>query len=158
FVAGPPLAGILKHGPLRPPQLRELLNRLADGLAAAHKKGVIHRDLSPDKVILPGGEMARAKIVGFGVEKISLEAKTIVSNDAVQGLYYASPEKIGLFGGQIDGRSDIYSLGLVLATAALGEPLNMGQSLISLIEARRSVPDLSRIPEVIRSDLAAMLQ
>jgi hypothetical protein len=63
-----------------------------------------------------------------------------------------------MFGGQVDGRSDIYSLGLVLVAAAQGEALDMGQSPISVIEARRSVPDLSRVPEAVRADLAAMLQ
>ena len=159
FVDGPSLSKVMKQGGLRAAQVRELRDRLADGLAAAHEKGVIHRDLSPDNVILPGGELAKAKIIDFGISKMAdPEQKTIVGDDFAGKFSYVSPEQLGMFGGQVDARSDIYSLGLVLAAAAQGEPLDMGQSPISVIEARRAVPDLGRVPAGVRADLAAMLQ
>ncbi|MCI0583804.1 MAG: protein kinase, partial [Chloroflexi bacterium] len=140
-------------------EIRQLRDRLADGLALAHEKGVIHRDISPDNVILPGGQVTQAKIIDFGISKLAdPETKTIIGSDFAGKYSYVSPEQLGMFGGQVDGRSDIYSLGLVLVAAAQGEPLDMGQSPISVIEARRSVPDLSRVPEAVRADLAAMLE
>src|SRR5262249_58042249 len=71
---------------------------------------------------------------------------------------FVSPEQLGMFGGQVDARADIYSLGLVLAAAAVGEPLDMGTSPITVVEARRAVPDLGRVPAGLRADPAAMLQ
>src|SRR5262245_24237176 len=159
FVDGPSLSKVMKQGGLRPPQVRELRDRLADGLAAAHDKGVIHRDLSPDNVILPGGELTKAKIIDFGISKMAdPEVKTIVGDDFAGKYSYVSPEQVGLYGGKVDPRSDIYSLGLVLAAAAGGAPLDMGSSPISVVEARRARPKLDRVPADLRTELTAMLQ
>ena len=159
FVDGPSLSKMLKQEPVRVPQLRQLRDRIAGGLAAAHEQGVVHRDLSPDNVILPGGDLVKAKIIDFGISKLVDPAvKTIVGTDFAGKYSYVSPEQVGLFGGQVDGRSDVYSLGLVLAAAAIGKPLDMGNSPISVVEARRAVPDLSRVPKEFRDELAAMLQ
>ncbi len=159
FVDGPSLSKLFKQGALRPAQVRELRDRLADGLAAAHEKGVTHRDLSPDNVILPGGELTKAKIIDFGISKMAdPTAKTIVGDDFAGKYSYVSPEQVGLYGGKVDPRSDIYSLGLVLAAAATGKPLDMGASPISVVEARRAVPKLERVPAELRPELTAMLQ
>jgi serine/threonine-protein kinase len=159
FVDGPSLSKVMKQGALRPAQVRELRDRLADGLAAAHEKGVIHRDLSPDNVILPSGELSKAKIIDFGISKMAdPEAKTIVGDDFAGKYSYVSPEQVGLYGGKVDPRSDIYSLGLVLAAAAGGAPLDMGSSPISVVEARRAVPKLDRLPAELRPELTSLLQ
>jgi serine/threonine protein kinase len=159
FVDGPSLSKLMGNRTFTAEEVRQLRDRLADGLAVAHDKGVIHRDISPDNVILPGGDVDKAKIIDFGISKMAdPEQKTIVGDDFAGKFSYVSPEQLGMFGGQVDGRSDIYSLGLVLAAAAQGEPLDMGLSPISVIEARRAVPDLSRVPAGVRADLAAMLQ
>jgi len=159
FVEGTSLSKVYKQRPLGTDEARQLLDRLADGLAAAHEKGVIHRDISPDNIILPGRDLSQAKIIDFGISKMAdPEAKTIVGDDFAGKYSYVSPEQLGMFGGEVDGRSDIYSLGLVLAAAAIGEPLDMGMSPISVIEARRGVPDLGRVPADLRRDLEAMLQ
>ena len=131
FVDGPSLSKLFKQGALPPAQVRQLRDRLADGLAAAHEKGVTHRDLSPDNVILPGGDLTKAKIIDFGISKMAdPEAKTIVGDDFAGKYSYVSPEQVGLYGGKVDPRSDIYSLGLVLVAAATGKPLDMGSSPI----------------------------
>jgi hypothetical protein len=159
FVDGPSLSKMLKQQPLHAGQLRQLRDRVADGLAAAHEQGVVHRDLSPDNVILPAGDVGKAKIIDFGISKlVDPAAKTIVGTDFAGKYSYVSPEQVGLFGGNVDARSDIYSLGLVLAAAAIGKPLDMGNSPISVVEARRAVPDLARVPKEMRDELTAMLQ
>jgi eukaryotic-like serine/threonine-protein kinase len=159
FVDGPSLSKVLKQGALPPAQLRQLRDRIAGGLSAAHEKGVVHRDLSPDNVILRAGDVGKAKIIDFGISKLVDPAvKTIVGTDFAGKYSYVSPEQVGLFGGQVDARSDVYSLGLVLAAAAIGKPLDMGNSPISVVEARRAVPDLARVPKEIRDELTAMLQ
>ena len=159
FVDGPSLSKLMGNRTFTAEEVRQLRDRLADGLAVAHEKGVIHRDISPDNVILPGGDVDKAKIIDFGISKMAdPEQKTIVGDDFAGKFSYVSPEQLGMFDGKVDGRSDIYSLGLVLVAAAQGEALDMGQSPISVIEARRAVPDLSRVPAAVRADLAAMLQ
>jgi len=159
FVDGPSLSKLMGKRTFTGEEIRQLRDRLADGLAVAHDKGVIHRDISPDNVILPGGDVAKAKIIDFGISKMAdPEQKTIIGEDFAGKFSYVSPEQLGMFEGKVDGRSDIYSLGLVLVAAAQGEPLDMGQSPISVIEARRAVPDLSRVPADVRADLAVMLE
>ena len=73
---------------------------------------------------------------------------TIIGSDFAGKYSYVSPEQVGLFGGKVDLRSDIYSLGLVLAAAAIGfgKKLDMGNSAPSMIAARQRVPDLSEVP------------
>lgn len=158
FVEGPSLGKILRDGPLGENDAIVLLERMAAGLSAAHAKGVVHRDLSPDNIILPGAQVSAAKIIDFGISKqLANEAGTIIG-DAFAGKYsYASPEQFGMYGGSVDARSDIYSIGLVLVEAVRGKRLDMGANPSTAIQARMAAPDLSEVPARIRPALAAML-
>ncbi|MGF1632055.1 MAG: protein kinase [Kiloniellaceae bacterium] len=162
FVDGPSLTSFVEDRVLSLQEVRRLRDRLARGLAAAHDKGVIHRDMSPDNIILGHGDLEHAKIIDFGIAKLADSSATTIIGDDFAGRYaYASPEQIGLYGGQVDARSDVYSLGLVLATAATGKALNMGEiseSLVSVIEARKRIPDFSSVPPELRPELGSMLE
>ncbi len=159
FVRGRLLSEVLCERHLSIEELRTLCDRIATGLGAAHEKGIVHRDMSPDNVILPDGQVENAKIIDFGIAKLTDPAEATILGDDFAGKYsYASPEQLGLFGGQVDARSDIYSLGLVMVAAAIGHPLDMGSTPSAVIEARRSVPDLSEVPQELRAELEAMLE
>ncbi|TIT05571.1 MAG: serine/threonine protein kinase, partial [Mesorhizobium sp.] len=71
---------------------------------------------------------------------------------------YVSPEQLGLYGGEVSEQSDIYSMGLVLAAALRGNPLDMSGSQLEIVEKRRTVPDLSDIDADFREIIEAMLQ
>lgn len=157
FVEGPSLKQILSQRKLSVEEVRALRNRLAAGLGVAHDEGIFHRDLSPDNVILPAGDVKAAKIIDFGIARNLRSEGTIIGSQFAGKPSYASPEQFGLVGGVVDGRSDIYSLGLVLAHAALGERLDMGAGR-NPEEARRKVPDLSAVPKALRVELTRMLQ
>ncbi|MGL4290789.1 MAG: protein kinase domain-containing protein, partial [Phreatobacter sp.] len=159
FVDGEPLSDLVKRGPLGVEQCLVLLRRLAAGLAAAHEIGIIHRDISADNVILPGGDLRRAKIIDFGIAKSTLSGATTVIGDGFAGKYnYVSPEQLGLFGGTITPKSDMYSLGLLIAEALRGRPLDMGRSHVETIESRRKVPELDGVDAALVPLLTAMLQ
>jgi eukaryotic-like serine/threonine-protein kinase len=161
FADGPSLAAVLKERRFTPAEVRALRDRLASGFAAAHEKGIYHRDISPDNVILPSSRIENAKIIDFGIAKSTATGeKTLIGGDFAGKYSYASPEQAGMHGGKVDGRSDIYSLGLVLASAAIGfgGKLDMGNSLGSVFEARQKVPDLAKVPAELRNEIAAMLQ
>ena len=97
--------------------LKEVLRfgqQMAEGLAAAHEQGIVHRDVKPSNLrITPDG---RLKILDFGVAKLgcdTLAAQTLTETQCIAGtpLYMAPEQKLGEF---VDARSDIYSAGLVL--------------------------------------------
>jgi class 3 adenylate cyclase len=160
FVVGPSLAAVLAKRRLEPDEVLRLRDRLAEGLAAVHAGGIIHRDLCPDNIILPGGAVDRAKLTEFGFATTG-EARdsTLVGVNLAARHAFASPEQIGLNGGRVDSRSDIYSLGLVLAAAALGfgRTLDMGASPGAAIAARQQAPDLAALPPSLRPVIAPML-
>ncbi|MFE0752571.1 serine/threonine-protein kinase [Inquilinus sp. NPDC058860] len=158
YVEGPSLRDRLDAGPLAPDEVRLLRDRVASGLAVAHERGIFHRDLSPDNIILERGRLDAAKLIDFGIAKLADPgAQTLVGHGFAGKFSWASPEQVGLFGAQIDARSDIYSLGLVLAAAARGRPLDMGQTMLTMTEARRRVPVLDGVPPALAPEIARML-
>jgi serine/threonine protein kinase len=159
FVEGESLASILKRAPLDVVQVHALQTRLASGLQAAHDRHIIHRDVSPDNVIVSEGDVAQARIIDFGIARSNRVGDLTVLDGGFAGKYgYVSPEQLGMFDGNVTGKSDIYSLGLVLANCLLGAPIDMGGSQLAVVEKRRCVPDLSKIDLRMRPLLKCMLQ
>jgi serine/threonine-protein kinase len=158
MIEGIPLSKKMDDGPLSPDEVAVLGARVSHGLAAAHRKGVIHRDVSPDNIVLPNGRVQEAKLIDFGIAKILEEGEGTIVDGFKGKLSYASPEQLGFFGGKIDGRSDFYSLGLVLVAAALGRPMAMGTTVVEAVDARRGFETLpDAIPIGLRSALQPLL-
>ncbi|VIO76354.1 Serine/threonine-protein kinase PrkC [Bradyrhizobium ivorense] len=159
FVDGQSLADMLSGGPLSFEALRRLMRRVASGLNAAHERGITHRDVSPDNIIVPRSDVARAKIIDFGIARSTqLNDATIIGSGFAGKHNYVSPEQVGLFGGDVTGKSDVYSFGLVLFHALTGTKLDMGGTQFQLVEKRRRVPDLGAVDARIRPLLERMLQ
>ncbi|GAA4113706.1 protein kinase [Aminobacter aganoensis] len=159
FVDGQSLGERIRSGPLDAQQARKMLARVASGLSVAHEAGVIHRDLSPDNIVLPGGRVEKTKIIDFGIARSANVGGGTLLGGSFAGKYsFVSPEQLGLFGGEVTEQSDLYSLGLVLAAALRGKQLDMGGSPVEVIEKRRTVPDLSGIDPELLPLLEAMLQ
>ncbi len=159
FVDGQPLSELLRRGPLDFTAVRLLQERLAAGLNAAHQHEIVHRDLSPDNVLVPAGDLAKAKIIDFGIARSTRAGEGTIIGSGFAGKYnYVSPEQLGLFGGDVTAKSDIYSLGLVLAECLAGRPIDMGGTQFEVLEKRRIVPDLRAIDPRFRPLLEKMLQ
>jgi serine/threonine-protein kinase len=159
FVDGRSLSDILAEGPLTFEALVKLMRRIATGLQAAHERGIIHRDVSPDNIIVPLGDVTRAKIIDFGIARSTqIGDKTIIGSGFAGKDNYVSPEQVGLYGNEVTAKSDIYSLGLLLFYALTGQKLDMGGSQFQLVEKRRRVPDLGGVDMRIRPLLERMLQ
>jgi len=118
---------IKKNGRLSPAQSIPLMAQVLDALGAAHAAGIIHRDLKPDNIFVLHNKAGRAdfiKVLDFGVSKFSQmsgDEFNVTRAGAVVGTpYYMSPEQArGM--AQVDQRSDIYALGVVLYQATTGQ-------------------------------------
>ncbi len=158
FVPGRSLSDVAAERPLDLRSVRVLQKRLASGLQAAHEAGIVHRDISADNIILPNSDPARAKIIDFGIARNVGDGQTIIGSRFAGKNNYSSPEQFGLFGGVVTDKSDVYSLGLVLAETMVGHPLDMRGSMAEVVEKRERVPDLSEIDDRMQPLLERMLQ
>jgi eukaryotic-like serine/threonine-protein kinase len=160
FVVGKPLKEVLEQGALTFDETLALARRLAPGFQAAHDEKVVHRDVSPDNIMIPPEGLAHARIIDFGIARsLKVGAGTVVGVGGFAGKYnYVSPEQLGMFDRDVRGRSDVYSFGLVLAQCMLGWAIDMDGLHNEVIEKRRRLPDLSRIDIRLRPLLEEMLQ
>ncbi|CUH75061.1 Serine/threonine-protein kinase PrkC [Tritonibacter multivorans] len=159
FIEGTKLSDRIKtKGALSLGEICRLFARLADGLAAAHEVGVVHRDLSPDNVMLPDDKIEKAVLIDFGISRSSAIKDVTLGNEFAGKLKYVSPEQLGAFGGEADGRSDIYSMGLLMYAAATGGPAPMGSSIVEAVKLREGMPDLSAAPVELQGLMYQMLQ
>ncbi len=132
FLEGDTLSALIKENGVLPEwRARKIAAQAADALAAAHAQGIIHRDLKPDNVMIlqKPGRPDFVKVLDFGVAKMSDSAKS--SGDTSMGYIvgtpqYMSPEQSA--GLVVDGRTDIYSLGLILYEMLNGRPAFQGQT------------------------------
>ena len=161
YVDGPSLADRMRGQPLTVDEVTRLARRLARGLTAAHAVGVHHRDLSPDNILLPSGKLDDAVIIDFGIARREGAAGPTLFTGGTHGftgkVAYASPEQAGAIDAPVDQRSDMFSLGLVLAAAARGRPLPMGDDLASAVAARQRRPDLSSLPKPVQQLIVPLL-
>lgn len=159
FIEGIPLSDHLgKHGRLPVPAVMTLLKRLAGGLSKAHSQSVVHRDLSPDNVMLAEGDVSQARLIDFGIAKSNVVTEGTMHGQFAGKFKYVAPEQLGDYGGEIGPATDIYGLALLVAAAALGKPLDMGASIVQAVQSRQSIPDLSGIPDVVQPILRHMLE
>jgi hypothetical protein len=113
WLDGEHLGERLVRGPLSIDETLVLAQRLTSGLAAAHKAGVIHRDLKPGNIVLVGGDVASATLVDFGIARRAGVEGVTRTGELVGTPGYMAPEQIR---GKrdIDGRADLFGLGCVL--------------------------------------------
>jgi len=158
FVDGANLMDVLADMNADEAQLVALLRRLAAGLQAAHALGAIHRDISPDNVLLEGGDLSKARLIDFGIAKdLDPGSKTIVGDGFAGKLHYVAPEQLGDFDREVGPWTDVYSLALVILAVANRGGIDLGGSFVDSIDKRRRGVPLDAAPEGLRPVLAQML-
>jgi Tol biopolymer transport system component/tRNA A-37 threonylcarbamoyl transferase component Bud32 len=145
YIEGDTLAKRLERGPLSVEQVEKLGREIAEALDRAHCAGIIHRDLKPGNIILT---KTGAKLLDFGLARPTSDAgamattvtaaspaeSSMTEQGTILGTFrYMSPEQIE--GKELDGRSDIFSLGAVLYEALTGEKAFPGKSQLSVASA-----------------------
>jgi eukaryotic-like serine/threonine-protein kinase len=135
-----------------------LMRRLCSGLQAAHQLGAVHRDMSPDNVLLPNGKLDQAKIIDFGIAKnLDASARTIIGDGFAGKMGFATPEQFGAYGRKIGPWTDIYSVALVCLAFANKRPVYMGADPFEALEIRKNGPDISCLPPTLQPVFARML-
>lgn len=154
LIPGMTLKGALSRGALSPTEAEQVLRDIARALAYAHRCGVVHRDVKPENIFLDE-ITGRALLSDFGVAR-SIEENTelTATGTAIGTPTYMSPEQID--GGHLDGRSDLYALGMVGWEMLSGQRPWAGESLYSVIYRQKHDP----LPplDVLRSDIPPKLQ
>ena len=162
YVEGNTLAYYVNQGArLSSEHVLALGRRLAGGLAAIHALNIVHRDVSPDNILVPGDDIPRAKLIDFGLASDTVGTETsIIGNSFAGKVSFCAPEQLGLFGGRVTPATDVYALGLVLMRVA-GLPVpGAGEGFSGAVAARR--PDIAvdshGISPALARTLTAMLK
>ena len=141
-------------GPLGPKTVIELVLQVADALRFAHERGVIHRDVKPQNILLTTA--GDAKVADFGIARAANATTSSESNPLMGTAGYLSPEQAK--GETVGPASDLYSLGVVLYEALTGEPPYSAED--PLVLAMKHVDELPRSPREanpeVPKDLAAL--
>ena len=151
LVSGQTLRARMLHGPLPLEETLDVLDRIADALAAAHAGGIVHRDLKPANVMLTAS--GGLKILDFGLAKLVAnidalpEGNPLTQSGAVVGTpVYMSPEQV--LGETLDGRSDLFSIGSIGVEMLTGRNPFESDSVVSTLHeiAYGAPPSFEDVP------------
>ena len=174
LVAGKSLREIIESGaPLPPGRAANIVQQLLRALGAAHRAGIVHRDMKPDniRVVLDEDGIERPKILDFGVAKFiagdvgEVEGALKTKTGIVLGTpKYMAPEQIR--GEAVDGRADVYAVGAMLHEMLTGKPPFIADDVFGFVamHLKEEVPPLSQrfpeidIPEELDELVLAMLE
>lgn len=133
FVRGRSLQELLdEKGPLPLDQIAAIGWRVAAGLAAAHRRGLVHRDVKPANILIEN-TTRKVKLTDFGLARAADDARLTRDGVIVGTPAYMSPEQV--FEGDVDHRSDLFSFGSVLFSMALGEPPFTHANTLAIVRA-----------------------
>jgi len=156
LVEGTSLAGLLReHRTMSPHRSAELVAQVAAALAQAHRSGVVHRDVKPGNILLT--EDGQVKVTDFGIaQAVSTEDNLTAAGSVMGTATYFSPEQAE--GAAVDGRSDVYSLGVVLYELLAGRPPFVGDSPVSVagMHVRDAVPSPRQFNPGIPDEIEAI--
>ena len=157
YVDGESLAERLRtRGPLPLPEAVRYLREVAWALAYAHARGVVHRDVKPENIMVERGS-GRALVTDFGIARDATATSITATGNVLGTVHYMSPEQIA--GDTLDGRSDLYSLGVVGYYLLSGQLPFAGPSpsAVLLAHATRPAPPLASVAPDVPSRIAAII-
>jgi TolB-like protein len=141
----------LQRGPLPVAEALEIARQIALGLREAHAEQIVHRDIKPANIFLT--DEGRVKILDFGLAKVGGEPSLTRTGSSIGTPFYMAPEQIL---GEVDARSDLWALGILLYEMVAGEPAFQADNDLAVIHAilNKPVPPLAER----KADLPPSLQ
>ncbi len=148
YIDGPSLNDVMLERKVDDRDLLVIAHRVLEGLVATHKAGIVHRDLSPDNIIVRGGDPEQATIIDFGIAKdTAAGAMTIVGNEFAGKYEYAAPEQLD---GHADRRADLYALGASILAAHRRDVPHLGTTPGEIVRKKAEPLDTSGLSEPLR--------
>jgi serine/threonine-protein kinase len=141
LIEGPDLLSVLRTGPLRPARAVHIIEQVAKALHAAHRVGLLHRDVKPSNVLLDDDDFAY--LIDFGLARAAGESGLTTADNVIGTFHYMAPERFstGQVGAPpIDARADIYALTCVLYECLTAEHPFPGDSLEQQIRNHITTP------------------
>lgn len=137
FVQGRDLETVLTAGPIQPARAVRVIEQVAKALHAAHKIGLVHRDVKPSNILLDEDDFAY--LIDFGIARATDETRLTSTGSAIGTFHYMAPERLS---DRIDddARVDIYALTCVLYECLTGQPPFAGATMGGLIAAHLHTP------------------
>ncbi len=137
LIEGRDLAAALAEGPIEPARAVRIIEGIAEALQAAHKVGLVHRDVKPSNILLDENDFAY--LIDFGIARAMEETRLTSTGNAIGTFHYMAPERLGDHPTD-DARADIYALACVLYECLTGQPPFAGASMGSLVAAHLHTP------------------
>jgi serine/threonine-protein kinase len=167
YVEGETLAAMMRHGPLQPERVLDIARQIASALSAAHARGIVHRDIKPQNIVVMAD--GTVKVLDFGIAKLAQKKPASARGGAasdqapelgivVGTVAYMSPEQAR--GGALDCRSDIFSYGVVLYEMLSGRNpfLREVEELTIAAITEEKPPPLTGLPPKISGDLGRIVR
>ncbi len=136
YVEGRSLKEIVKDNPLDVAEAGRILGQVAEGLAAAHQAGIVHRDVKPQNILIDRN--GHAKVTDFGIATGPDWTKVTKAGSVIGSARYMSPEQVK--SKPVDARSDIYSLGVVMYEMLAGHPPFDGANMPEIARHHLNTP------------------
>lgn len=136
LIEGRDLQALLSNGPLPPERAVRIVGQVAKALHAAHKAGLVHRDVKPSNVLVDDDDFAY--LIDFGIARATDDTRLTGTGNAIGTFHYMAPERLG--GAADDARADIYALACVLYECLTGQPPFTGTNMASLVASHLHTP------------------
>jgi tRNA A-37 threonylcarbamoyl transferase component Bud32 len=143
YMNGGSLSGEIEKGRFSLEDAARIIEKVAQGLAYAHKKGIVHRDLKPDNILFDN--TGAPFISDFGVAKLTESTSSLTGSGVIGTPAYMSPEQAQ--GNDIDGRSDVYGLGVIVYQMLSGQQPYSADTPMGVVVKHITEP----VPEILKT-------
>ena len=147
YMLGGSFADRIAEGAQRPAEVASIVAQAATALDYAHRRGIVHRDVKPDNVLFD--EDGHALVTDFGIAEARSELRLTASGRAMGTPHYMSPEQA--MGKLVDGRADVYSLGIVMYEGLIGFPPFDGPDAFAV--GYKQVHEAAVSPQQVNSEI-----